>query len=147
MNKINGILHNSELGKMKDEIPNDTIMEACFFKAKAYCFITVKKEEKKKIKGITKATIKNQINVEDYNNAICEGKIKYVSNYTIDSNRHHLETKEQYKIATDPIHLMIKVLEIVMATLGFINEGAPQIIKLFYYYFSESSKNNKRKIN
>ena len=37
MNKISGMLHNSELGKMKNEIPNDTIIEACFLKAKAYC--------------------------------------------------------------------------------------------------------------
>ena len=35
MNKISGMLHNSESGKKKDEIPNDTIMEACFLKAKA----------------------------------------------------------------------------------------------------------------
>ena len=102
MNKIKGILHNNELGKMKDEIPNDTIMEACFLKAKAYCYNTVKREEEKKLKGITKATIRNQINLEDYTNAIYEGKSKYVTNYTIDSKRHNLETKEQYKIAIDP---------------------------------------------
>ena len=35
-------------------------------------------------------------------NAVYEGKTKYVTNYTIDSNKHHLETKEQYKIAIDP---------------------------------------------
>ena len=55
-----------------------------------------------KLKGITKATIKKQIAIEDYTNAIYDGKTKYVTNYTIDSNRHHLETKEQYKIAIDP---------------------------------------------
>ena len=32
---------------MKDEIPNDTILEACFIKGKAYCFNTVKREEEK----------------------------------------------------------------------------------------------------
>ena len=103
MNKIIGILHNNnELGKMKDELPNDTIREACFLKAKAYCYTTVKGEEEKKLKGIINATIKNQINIEGYPNAIYEGKTKYVTNYTIDSNKHHLETKEQYKIAIDP---------------------------------------------
>ena len=40
--------------------------------------------------------------MEDHTNAIYEGKTKYVTNYTIDSNKHHLETKEQYKIAIDP---------------------------------------------
>ena len=102
MNKIKDTLHNNELGKMKDELPNDTIIETCFLKAKAYCYTTVKGEEEKKLKGTTKATNKNQINLEDYKNAIYGGVSKYVTNYTIDSKRHHLETKEQYKIAIDP---------------------------------------------
>ena len=106
--KIKDILQNNELRKMKDELPNDTIIEACFLKPKAYCYNTVKREEEKKLKGITKATIKKQITIEDYTNAIYEGKTKYVTNYTIESNKHHLETKEQYKI-----------LEIVMVNLGF----------------------------
>ena len=103
MNKISGILHNSELGKMKDELPKDTIIEACFLKAKAYYYTTVKGEEEKKLKGIIKATFKNQINVEGYKNAIYEGKTKNVINYTTDSNRNHLEIKEQYKSAIYPI--------------------------------------------
>ena len=102
MNKIKYILHNNELGKMKDELPNDTNIEACFLKTKAYCYNTVKGEDEKRLKGITKATIKNQINLEDYENAIYGGVSNYVTNYTIDSKRHHLETKEQYKIAIDP---------------------------------------------
>ena len=101
VSKISGILHNIELGKMKDETPSDTIMEPCFLKAKAYCYTTVKGEEEKKLKGITKATIQNQINLEDYKNAIYEAKT-IVTNYTIYSNRHHLEIKEQNKIAIDP---------------------------------------------
>ena len=87
---------------MKNELPNDTIIEACFLKAKAYCYNIVKREEEKKLKGITKATIKKQITIEDYTNAIFEGETKYVTNYIIDSNNHHLKTKEQYKIAIDP---------------------------------------------
>ena len=55
------------------------------------------------MKGTTKATIRNQINFEDYTNAIYEGKTKYVTNYTIGSIKHHLETKEQFKIAIVPI--------------------------------------------
>ena len=50
MNKIKDILHNNELGKMKDELPNDTIIEACSLKAKAYCYNTVKGEKEKKLK-------------------------------------------------------------------------------------------------
>ena len=102
MDKIKDILHNNELSEMKDELPNDTIIGACFLKAKAYCFNTVKGEKEKKLKGITKATIKKQITIEDYTNAIYEGKTKYVTNNTTDSTEHHLETKEQYKIAIDP---------------------------------------------
>ena len=119
MNKIKNILHINELGKMKDELPNDTIIEAFFLKAEAYCYNTVKGEDEKKLKGITKATIKNQITIEGNKNAIYEGKTKHVTNYTIDSDKHHLETKEQYKMAIDP--LMIKVLKFLMVNLGFTN--------------------------
>ena len=66
MNKISGTLHNSKLSKMKDGLPNYTIVEACFLKAKAYCFNTVNEGEKKKLKGITKATIKSQVTIEDH---------------------------------------------------------------------------------
>ena len=44
-----GILSNTEIGKMKDEIPNGTIKEACFLKSEAYCYATVKGEEEKKL--------------------------------------------------------------------------------------------------
>ena len=47
MNKIKDILHNNELGKMKDELPNNTIIEACFLKAKAYCYTTAKVKKRK----------------------------------------------------------------------------------------------------
>ena len=102
MNKIKDILHKNELGMMKDELRNDTIIEACFLKAKGYCYNTVEREDEKKLKGIIKAAIKNQITIEDYKNAIYEAKNKYVTNFTIDSKKHHLETKEQYKKAIDP---------------------------------------------
>ena len=57
MHKIKGILSHTELGKMKDELPNDTIIDSCFAKAKAYCFTTVKGKEETNLKGITNATI------------------------------------------------------------------------------------------
>ena len=47
MSKISGILHNNELGKMKDEMPNDTIMEACFLKAKHFVLIELKVKKRK----------------------------------------------------------------------------------------------------
>ena len=49
MNKINDVLHNNELGKIKDELPNDTLIEACFLKAKAYCYNTVNGVDEKKV--------------------------------------------------------------------------------------------------
>ena len=56
-----------------------------------------------KLKGITKATIKkNRLIWKIIKNDIYGGVSKYVTNYTIDSKRHHLESKEQYKIAIDP---------------------------------------------
>ena len=78
------------LGKMKDELcsstkvdelPNDTLIEACYN--------TIKGEEEKKLKGITKATITTQTAIEDLKNAKYGVKSKYVTNYNIDSNKHH----------------------------------------------------------
>ena len=43
----------------------NTIIEACFLKANAYCYTSVKEEEEKNLKGITKVTIKSQITIED----------------------------------------------------------------------------------
>ena len=66
-------MSNRDLGKMKDELcsttkgdekTNDTIIEACFLKAKVYCYTAVKCEEEKNLKGITKATIKDEITIK-----------------------------------------------------------------------------------
>ena len=60
--KVSAILHNCKLGKMKDELCKttddgativNTIIEACFLKANAYCYTSVKEQEEKKLKGIT----------------------------------------------------------------------------------------------
>ena len=59
-------------------------------------------EKDQKFKGITKATIKNKIIIDDLKNAIYDVSSKYVTNYTIESKKHHLETKEQSKIAIHP---------------------------------------------
>ena len=40
-----------------------------------------------------------------------------VTNFTIDSNKHHLETEEQYKIAIDPFD--DKGIKVVMVSLDF----------------------------
>ena len=118
MNKMIDILHNSELGKMKDEIPNDTIMEACFLTAEAYCCTSVEEEEEKE--GITKATVINHVLIEDYTKAVCEVKSKCVINYTLDSNKHHLETIELYKIANEQFddkgeeNLMVNLISIII---------------------------------
>ena len=58
MNEINVILSNKELGKMKSEKPNDTILEARFLKDKAYCYTTVKGEEEKKEREKLKLQLK-----------------------------------------------------------------------------------------
>ena len=73
--------------------------------------------------------------MEDYTSAIYEGKSKYVTNYAIDSNRHHLETKEQYKIAIDPFD--DEGIRDSNGELGFTSEAASQIIN-FYKILAKS---------
>ena len=80
MNMIKNILRNTEIGKMKDEKPNGTIVEAKLVSLEQrHIVILLLKERKRKLKGITKATIKNQITMEDYKKAIYNRKSKYVT--------------------------------------------------------------------
>ena len=77
MIEINDILHNSGLCKMKDELPNDTIIEASFHKTKANGYRLHRSFGKdQKFKGITKATIKNKIIIDDHKNAIYDARSK-----------------------------------------------------------------------
>ena len=100
--KLIGLLHNSELRKRKNEIPN----EACFLKVEACCYrlqcnsvdTTVKEEEETMSKRITEYTINKQTTIGKYKSAIYWGRSKYVTNCTINSNQHHLKTREQNRV-------------------------------------------------
>ena len=86
---------------MKDEIHNYGMIETCFLKAKAYCYTTVKGEEEKKFKEITKANIEDEITIEDYKNDVFNNENKYATNHAPQKNKHRIRAKDQYKLALD----------------------------------------------
>ena len=61
----------------------------------------------------------NYIKCLDFN-SLYASAYKYVTNYTIDSKKQHLETKEQYKIAIDPFDdkgIRGSIIEVVLQVL------------------------------
>ena len=89
--KVSGILSNSEIVKLKKEILNDTNKEAGFLKLK-HIAILAKRKEEKNLKGITRSTVKKQIDIEDYKTAIFDSKSEYVTNCSIEITNHYIKT-------------------------------------------------------
>ena len=58
---------------MKNETANSEIIEAISIKAKCYDFVTLDNKEHKKLKGIKKNVVKNDISHEDYKNCVING--------------------------------------------------------------------------
>ena len=105
IDKIKDIIHPSDLCKVKDELNEEFITEAVFLKAKCYCYESTKKDtkrENKTLKGISKASIANQITFQDYKNVLFTNQIKNADNYRLNSNKHRIYLKEENKLALDP---------------------------------------------
>ena len=77
---------------------DDFKREGIFIGAKCYSYATLKTIEKK-LKGISKATLKNEISFDDYKNTLFNGLEKYVDNYRLKSNNHNMEMIKQNKLA------------------------------------------------
>ena len=77
--------------------------ELVFLRSKAYAF-KVNGKEVKKLKGITKSTIKHDITFQDVKDAITEPyeKIFYKKMYVLNSDKHEMYVKEMIKKAISP---------------------------------------------
>ena len=63
------------IGKFKDELKGNIMTEIVFLKAKAYAFREIDNtnkniKESKKLKGITRSVIKNDISLDEYKNVL-----------------------------------------------------------------------------
>ena len=89
-------------GKMKDDNAGCTMVEFVGHRAKAYSYLKMvdgKIENAKRLKGISKCVVKNEISHEDYRNTLMNQKILMASIPAIRSKSHMLYTIEQSKKA------------------------------------------------
>ena len=91
------------IGKFKDELDGEIMTELVFLRSKA-CAFKVMEKEVKRLKGITKSTIKHDISIQDFKDAITEPyeKVFYKKMYILNSDKHEMYDKELNKKAISP---------------------------------------------
>ena len=91
------------IGKFKDELGGQIMSELVFLRSKAYAFL-VKNEDVKKLKGITKTTIKKSLTFDDYKNVLLKPytKTKYLKMFLLNSDKHEMFVKEVNKKSISP---------------------------------------------
>lgn len=69
------------LGLMKDENINTVISEFCAIRSKCYSYVKINDKNDKRLKGIKKCVVKNQITHEDFRLCLFEGVKKSTSQF------------------------------------------------------------------
>ena len=90
------------IGIPKDEYKGKVTKEATALKSKLYFLDILNGKIIKKVKGITKATIKHQINIDDAKDCLMNKKNKWHKNYCIRAQKFEVNTIEQNKISMSP---------------------------------------------
>lgn len=100
------LTNNKVYGKFKDESGGIPITHFCGERAKCYAYVTdemIDNElEHKKLKGIKKSVVKNEMQFLTYKQSVLEETIKRKKMNTIRSYKHNLVTIETEKIALCP---------------------------------------------
>ena len=86
-------------GKFKDELGGEPITHYAGVRSKLYSYITLKKHQEKKAKGIKKQAIKNKICFEDYKNCVLNKTTKRIVQSNIRSYDHEVYTEKINKVA------------------------------------------------
>ena len=91
------------IGKFKDEENGKVIEEIICLRAKAYIIkVNNKEEDHKRLKGISKATVKNQIHFEDYNTCLKDSIQYYHKMYNFKHFNQEIYTMEINKKSLSP---------------------------------------------
>jgi len=95
------------LGKFKNETPNGTITDFIGVRSKCYTIRTDKKIIKK-LKGISKTVVKNNIDLEDWKNCVLNNaeiyrnintiRTKNLNNYSLSQNKLALSNKDDKRV-------------------------------------------------
>jgi hypothetical protein len=89
------------LGKFKDELNGEIITEACFIRSKMYSYKTLT-SEKRRLKGVSRVALHNQITHEDYVNCLLGENSTRVNVSSINNKNHEMYLMESKKRALNP---------------------------------------------
>jgi len=87
------------IGKMKDECAKTQISEVCAIRSKVYSVLTEDEELKKKIKGVKKSCVENEITFDDYKKCLFNNITKNVDMNLIRSHQHEIFSETVNKLA------------------------------------------------
>ena len=91
------------IGKFKDELNGKVMEEIICIKSKAYSFTVGKeKEEHKKLKGISRTTVNNDISFKDYKKCLYNVEMQLNTMYRLNSSNHELFISEVNKVSLNP---------------------------------------------
>jgi hypothetical protein len=91
-----------KLGYLKDEMNGQTIDEVIAIKSKLYA---IKYGSKKKLtaKGVQKATVKDEISIDDYRKCLYESLIYNHVNHRLESKHHQISAVRIQKVSLSPM--------------------------------------------
>jgi hypothetical protein len=90
------------IGKFKDELNGKIMSEIVFVRSKVYAFKISDLIEKKKLKGISSATVRKEIKFDDYKNCLFNTEIQLHKMYTLNSEKHNMYLNSLNKISLNP---------------------------------------------
>lgn len=107
-NPIYDTTNKKVIGKFKDEVSNSVIDEFVGVRSKCYAFSTDDSKVVKKLKGISKCVVKENIHLEDYRNCVLKNETKTVevnairtsnlTNYSIVQKKKALDNKDDKRV-------------------------------------------------
>ena len=122
-------------GKMKDELDGNTLIEFIGLRAKAYAFKQLVEYENydkdwcegdilevKKLKGIQKCVVKENVNFNNYFECLFENRPHYADTTAIRSYKHKMKTIKVRKLAMAPYDDKRYLLEDGVTSIPFFYE-------------------------
>ena len=102
------LMNKKVIGKFKDELNGKVLYEIIYLRSKVYSFILIdntaelKLIEEKKLKGISRVTIKNDLRFDDYKNCLYQGTVHMNKMYTLNSDKHQMFLNQRNKVSLNP---------------------------------------------
>ena len=107
-----------KLGYLKDEMNGTIIDEVVAVKSKLYA-IKYGTKEKKTAKGVQKATVRDEINFDDYKNCLFDQQFFKHTNYRLQSKKHQISSIRLDKISLSPLDDKRYILDDGVKTYAF----------------------------